>query len=225
MSPRNRHPFQTAAAFTLIELLTVIAIIGILAAILIPVVGAVRDRAKMAACQSNLRQVGLAVHMYAADNAEYAPGVARDPLTGTLGNNVGPNRLAGRLVPRPYGWAEEAYLDTADVLFCPALANHADFQQDGPGHFTANNRIGYAWIYLPRPGRPELDNTRLRDDNTHHALVFDLDARAGYLELGWPPHPPVINVLRLGGQVTTANRDELLQFEYWVDFVEALHNR
>lgn len=55
-------------AFTLIELLTVIAIIGILAAILIPVVGQVRDQARRASCASNLRQCGFAVNTYALDN-------------------------------------------------------------------------------------------------------------------------------------------------------------
>ncbi len=52
-------------AFTLIELLTVIAIIGVLAAILIPTVGAVRLQAKQAQCTSNLRQIGLAIAAYA----------------------------------------------------------------------------------------------------------------------------------------------------------------
>jgi len=223
-SQNQQKPFQETPAFTLIELLTVIAIIGILAAILIPVVGAARERAKVAVCQSNLRQVGVAVQMYAIDNNEYVPGVARDPLTGTIGPNVGPNRLAGRLVPRPYGWAEEAYLDDADVLYCPSLAHHPDFQQDGQGHFTRGNRIGYAWIYLPRPGRPELDNTQIREDNPNHALVVDIDARAGYLDLGWSTHPPVINILRLGGHVTTVNRDEVLPIDNWVEFTETLHN-
>ena len=46
---------------TLAELLTVIAIIGILAAILIPTVGKVRETAKSTACKSNLRQLGMAV--------------------------------------------------------------------------------------------------------------------------------------------------------------------
>lgn len=61
------------AAFTLIELLTVIAIIGILAAILIPVVGRVRDHARTAACTSNLRQLGLAVLLYANENDDFLP--------------------------------------------------------------------------------------------------------------------------------------------------------
>src|SRR5690554_1247885 len=59
--------------FTLIELLTVIAIIGILAAILIPVVGSVRSKARGAACQTMLRQVGIAMFLYAEDNAGILP--------------------------------------------------------------------------------------------------------------------------------------------------------
>ncbi|AHF89050.1 N-terminal cleavage protein [Opitutaceae bacterium TAV5] len=56
------------SAFTLIELLTVIAIIGILAAIIIPTVGKVREAARTAACQSNLRQFGVASLLYAQDH-------------------------------------------------------------------------------------------------------------------------------------------------------------
>lgn len=59
--------------FTLIELLTVIAIIGILAAILIPVVGKVRESARAAICMSNLRQVTVAMLMYADDNNGVIP--------------------------------------------------------------------------------------------------------------------------------------------------------
>jgi prepilin-type N-terminal cleavage/methylation domain-containing protein len=57
-------------AFTLIELLVVIAIIAILAAILFPVFAQVREKARSAACLSNLKQVGMATRMYSQDYDE-----------------------------------------------------------------------------------------------------------------------------------------------------------
>ncbi len=63
------------AAFTLIELLTVIAIIGILAAILIPTVTKVRENARRANCVSNLRQIGIASHLYGAENDGRLPAI------------------------------------------------------------------------------------------------------------------------------------------------------
>jgi prepilin-type N-terminal cleavage/methylation domain-containing protein/prepilin-type processing-associated H-X9-DG protein len=56
--------------FTLIELLVVIAIIAILAAILFPVFAKAREKARTAACQSNNKQLGLALGMYAQDYDE-----------------------------------------------------------------------------------------------------------------------------------------------------------
>jgi prepilin-type N-terminal cleavage/methylation domain-containing protein/prepilin-type processing-associated H-X9-DG protein len=56
--------------FTLIELLFVIAILAILAAILFPVFARAREKARTASCQSNLKQIGLAWHMYAQDYDE-----------------------------------------------------------------------------------------------------------------------------------------------------------
>lgn len=63
--------FHTGNGFTLIELLIVIAIIAILAAMLLPVLERAKQQAQMSTCLSNLKQIGVAVHMYLNDYNEY----------------------------------------------------------------------------------------------------------------------------------------------------------
>ncbi|AHF92779.1 N-terminal cleavage protein [Opitutaceae bacterium TAV5] len=92
---QNRPSTRTTvrAAFTLIELLTVIAIIGILAAIIIPTVGKVRETAKNATCISNLRQVATAMLLYAEDNRQVLP-------TSAAGSENWIFDLTGYYIPR-----------------------------------------------------------------------------------------------------------------------------
>jgi prepilin-type N-terminal cleavage/methylation domain-containing protein/prepilin-type processing-associated H-X9-DG protein len=59
--------------FTLVELLVVLAIIGILASLLLPALGRGRARAQSAACLNNLRQLGIAFQLYLHDNADTFP--------------------------------------------------------------------------------------------------------------------------------------------------------
>src|SRR3954453_21359937 len=65
----NRPPHRRRG-FTLIELLVVIAIIAILAAILFPVFAQAREKARQAACFSNMKQIALACMLYAQDYDE-----------------------------------------------------------------------------------------------------------------------------------------------------------
>ena len=60
-------------AFVLMELLTVIAIIGILAAILLPTLARAREAARRASCLANLSQLGMAIRMYASENDGHLP--------------------------------------------------------------------------------------------------------------------------------------------------------
>ena len=110
---------ETRNGFTLIELLVIIAIISLLVAVLLPVFAQARAKAYQAQCASNLRQIGLALAMYAQDNDEtLMPGQHRlTPQPGTP-LPASPASFYG-------GWAGPgyAYVRAPGVFRCPTDAS------------------------------------------------------------------------------------------------------
>jgi prepilin-type processing-associated H-X9-DG protein len=113
------------AAFTLIELLVLIAVIAILAAVLFPVFAQAREKARQASCQSNLRQIGLALQMYAQDWDERLPD--RRDLKWTLVGGYRPWTGWPPSDPRA-GWAAVAldpYTKNQQIWSCPSVTGSA----------------------------------------------------------------------------------------------------
>ena len=89
--------------FTLIELLVVIAIIALLSAILFPVFARARENARRAACQSNLKQIGLGMLQYAQDNDERYPAPYLNNVAGGYWN-----------------FTLQPYLKNQQIVICPS---------------------------------------------------------------------------------------------------------
>ncbi len=70
---------NAARGFTLLELLTVIAIIAILSAMLFPVINSIGYKRDIARCTNNLQQLGAAAHLYASDHDNRFPEIEPDP--------------------------------------------------------------------------------------------------------------------------------------------------
>lgn len=127
-SGRAVRPLMAYRAFTLIELLVVIGIIAILAALLLPVIAKSRESGKSTACLSNLRQVGIALQLYAQDHENKLP-VMYDALIST--NSTPSNAMAIDIVL-------SNYLGSVRVLRCPS---------DGKDFFGQTGS-SYAWNSL-----------------------------------------------------------------------------
>ena len=80
-----RPPASTTAAFTLLELIVTLAVIGILAGMLLPALSRAKSKSKGAKCQANLRQIATASQLYADENHDTFALLVKNGRTNSLG--------------------------------------------------------------------------------------------------------------------------------------------
>ncbi|HEY3760622.1 MAG TPA: type II secretion system protein [Verrucomicrobiae bacterium] len=112
--------FPQIKAFTLIELLVTIAIIGILAALLLPVLSKAKDRAIKTECLNNLRQLELSTSAYASESQDKLPVIADGPAWAwDLPDSAAQIMLANGMVKKSFycpGTVLKGFTDDVDFL-------------------------------------------------------------------------------------------------------------
>ena len=167
----HRTERRRPSGFTLIELLIVIAIIAVLAGILFPVFAKARASARESTALSNLKQIGAALSMYAADYDEHLPD--RWPIW------LGYREFYWRVEDGDLPSLLKAYIRNTEVWYSPEdrLSNR------GPTSFTVNGELAPGWP-LSKIGRPA-EAIYLTDRTDLDALTIGPDQEAPEVYFWW----------------------------------------
>jgi prepilin-type N-terminal cleavage/methylation domain-containing protein/prepilin-type processing-associated H-X9-DG protein len=156
--------FVRRRGFTLIELLVVIAVIGVLMALLLPAINAVRGAAHRTQCQSNMKQIGLALIAYAQTNGVLPPGQIVRPDRANPGRTLlngwsaqarllpyleGQNRMDLFNFELPYDNAANTTAGSVlmTVFLCPSDFN-VDRHRTGSGYHNINYGVNRGDWYV-----------------------------------------------------------------------------
>ena len=148
----NRHGLR-ARGFTFIDLLVAVAVMTVLVTLMLPMLTGAYETARRVRCASNIRQIGLALQMYADDNNDKLPPSIFESDDGTDEHDTITVRLADDDIrttgdgPRWDGLGYlfyRQYIDTPEVFYCPS--HHGDHPYDRyadrwinqPGHININ---------------------------------------------------------------------------------------
>jgi len=145
-SPVKSPRIPIRAAFTLVELLVVIAVIVILVSILVPAFTLAREGAHRATCQSNLKQIGFGLIQYSQDNDEIL-------ISDWYGTNstIGPEITPPEgTVPGSYKWMDAVYpyLKNEQVFTCPSAVNVPAIPASGSTPATPPLSPADSWHYF-----------------------------------------------------------------------------
>jgi prepilin-type N-terminal cleavage/methylation domain-containing protein/prepilin-type processing-associated H-X9-DG protein len=136
----NRDSRQPFRGFTLIELLVVIAIIAVLAALLLPVLGRAKERARLAQCLNNFRQLQSAWQMYANDNADCVAWPWGNGIDGSSGGSW-PAWVQGELSYDADHWDNF----NTDLLVNPKYATFANYIRSAGVYKCPSDRSTAPW--------------------------------------------------------------------------------
>jgi len=220
------------AGFSLVELLVVIAILSLLIAILLPALTQARHQARRMACAGNLRQVGVAIHLYAQDFDDTIPfGPAGRPVTGsnfyTVTGNVTSLLSLEDGAPVGLGLLLKDYLaHQPTVLFCPGADQPSEAKEQLSQVEQAQAQSDFYYRHASvalLTGTPKTSHIRLSDLGRNSkgqsiaALVADVQFLAHpslavfQVKTRTSHQRAVSNILFAAGHVTTvSNRNDML---------------